>query len=92
MSYNEIPSIVVDSVVLPNKPLSNLEIIDAAKELSIYEFRGVFCETLFLENKIKRMVCSLQMLIAYLMSPIFTIANQSNKTVRCFAVIYVSSH
>ena len=42
MSYNEIPNILVDSVVLPNKPLSNLEIIDAAKNLSLYGFRGVF--------------------------------------------------
>ena len=42
MSYNEIPNILVDSVVLPNKPLSNLEIMDAAKKLSLYEFRGVF--------------------------------------------------
>ena len=31
MSYNEIPNILVDSVSLPNKPLSNLKIIDAAK-------------------------------------------------------------
>ena len=31
MSYSEIPNISVDSVVLPNKPLSNLEIIDATK-------------------------------------------------------------
>ena len=30
MSYNEIPNILVYSVLLPNKPLSNLEIIDAA--------------------------------------------------------------
>ena len=37
-----IPNILVDSVVLPNKPHSNLEIIDAAKKLSLYEFRGVF--------------------------------------------------
>ena len=42
MSYNEIPNILVDSVVIPNKPLSNLEIIDAAKKLSLYGFRGVF--------------------------------------------------
>ena len=42
MSYNEIPNILVDSVVLPNKPLWNLEIIDAAKKLSLFEFRGVF--------------------------------------------------
>ena len=42
MSYNDIPDILVDSVVLPNKPLSNLKIIDAAKKLSLYGFRGVF--------------------------------------------------
>ena len=33
MSYTEIPNILVDSVALPNKPLSNLEIIDAAIKL-----------------------------------------------------------
>ena len=37
-----IPNILVDSVVLPNKPLSNLEIIDAGKKLSLDGFRGVF--------------------------------------------------
>ena len=42
MSYNEIPNILVDGIVLPNKSLSNLEIIVAAKKLSLYEFRGVF--------------------------------------------------
>ena len=42
MSYNKIPTILVDSVSLPNKPLSNLEIIDAAKKLSLNGFRGVF--------------------------------------------------
>ena len=42
MSYYEIPNILVDSVSLPNKPLSKLEIIDAAKKLSLYGFRGVF--------------------------------------------------
>ena len=42
MSYNEIPDILVDSFVLPNKPFSNLEIIDAAKKLSLYGFRMVF--------------------------------------------------
>ena len=42
MSYNEIPNILVDSVTLPNKPLSNLEIIVAAKRLSLYGFRGKF--------------------------------------------------
>ena len=42
MSYNEIPNILVDSVVLPNKSLSDLEIIDVANKLSLYGFRGVF--------------------------------------------------
>ena len=37
-----IPNILVDSVVLPDKPLSNLEIIDAAKKLSLDRFRGPF--------------------------------------------------
>ena len=37
-----IPNILVDSVVLPNKPFSNLEIINAAKKLSLDEFRVVF--------------------------------------------------
>ena len=42
MSYNEISNILVASVVLPNKPLSNLQIIDAAKKLSLNGFIGVF--------------------------------------------------
>ena len=37
-----IPNILVDSVVLPNKPLSDLKIIYAAKKLSLDGFRGVF--------------------------------------------------
>ena len=56
MSYNEIQSISVDSVVLPNKPLSNFEIIDAAKRLSLYGFRRVFLRhTLPKKSNIKRM-------------------------------------
>ena len=46
-----IPNILNDSVVLPYKPLSNREIIDAAKKLSLDGFRGVFCETLFPKSK-----------------------------------------
>ena len=37
-----IPNILVYRVVLPNKPLSNLEITDDAKKLSLDGFRGVF--------------------------------------------------
>ena len=54
MCYTEIPNILVDSVVLPNKPLSDLEIIDAAINLSLNGFRGVFLrETLLKKRKIK---------------------------------------
>ena len=53
MSYNEIPNILVDSIFLPNKPLSNLEIIDAAKKVSRYGFRGVFLRDTCYKNKIK---------------------------------------
>ena len=42
MSYNEIRNILFDSVALPNKSLSNLEIIHVATILSLYGFRGVF--------------------------------------------------
>jgi len=32
----------VEGIVLPNKPLSNFELIDVAKKLGIKNFRGVF--------------------------------------------------
>ena len=51
MSDNEMPNMLVDDVVLPNKPLSNLEIIDAAKRLSRCDLEKYFCETLFLEKQ-----------------------------------------
>ena len=125
MSYNEIRNILVDSISLPNKPLSNLEIIDAAKKLSLYGFRGVFLrETLptktilnecgilnldsssgdathwvmwFKKGKDKFYFDSYGVqppseLITYQIQRYFTIASESNKTVRCFAVIYFSSH
>ena len=37
-----IPNILIDSVVLSNKPLSDREIINAAKKLSLGGFRRVF--------------------------------------------------
>ena len=58
MSYNEIPNILVDSVLLPNKPLSNLEITDAAKKLSLCGFRGVFLRDT-LPKKLKLNECSI---------------------------------
>lgn len=35
-------NISVEKVVLPNKPLSNIDLIEAARELKIPNFRGVF--------------------------------------------------
>ena len=46
-----IPNILVDSVVLPNKPLSNLEIIDAAKSCHWMDLEEHFCEILFQQNQ-----------------------------------------
>ena len=58
MSYNEIPNILVDNVSLSNKPLSNLEIIDVAKKLSLYGFRGAFLrDTLLTKTKLNE--CSI---------------------------------
>ena len=58
MSFNMIPNILVDSVVLSNKPLSNLDIINAAKTLSLDVFRGVFLRvTLPKKEKLNR--CSI---------------------------------
>ena len=42
MSYNSVKDISVRGVVLPNVPLSNIQLIDAAKKLNIHNFRGVF--------------------------------------------------
>src|SRR5688572_31713950 len=37
-----VKQIDVEGVVLPNKPLTNFELLDAAKKLNILNFRGVF--------------------------------------------------
>ena len=58
MSYNEIPNILVDIVVLPNDPLSNLEIIDAARKPSLYGFGGVFLRDI-LPKKAKLNECGI---------------------------------
>ena len=52
MSGNDTPNILVDSVVLPNKPLSNLEIIDAAKKLYSMDLVSYFWDTLSLKAKL----------------------------------------
>ena len=51
MSHNEISNILVDSVVLPNKPLSNLEIIYTAKSYHFMNFEEYFWETLSLKKQ-----------------------------------------
>ena len=51
MSYNEILNILVDGVTLPDKPLSTLEIIDAAKRLSLNGIRGVFLRDTLPKNQ-----------------------------------------
>ena len=50
--------ILVDRLVLPNKPLSNFELSNAAKELSIPNFRGVFLRDT-LPNKPRRNECGI---------------------------------
>ena len=51
MSYNEKPNTLIDNVVLPTKPLSNLNIIYAAIKLSLYRFLGVFLRDTLPEKK-----------------------------------------
>ena len=51
MSYNETPNILVDSVFMPNKPLSNVEIIDSAIGCHGMDLEEYFCETLFLKKQ-----------------------------------------
>ena len=66
MTVNMIPYILVDSVILPNKPLSNLEIIDATKKLSLDEFRGIFLRDT-LPTKTKLNECGILNLDSFLM-------------------------
>ena len=42
MSSATVKNIDVEGVVLPNHPLTNFELLDAAKKLNISNFRGVF--------------------------------------------------
>jgi hypothetical protein len=42
MSYATVKNIDVEGVVLPNKPLTNFELVDAVKKLNIPNFRGVY--------------------------------------------------
>ena len=58
MTYNEIQNILVDSVVLPYKPLSNIEIITMLLKSYQYMDLEYFLETLFLK-KTKLNVCGI---------------------------------
>ena len=42
MSSATVKNIDVEGIILPNKPLTNFELIDAAKKLNIPNFRGCF--------------------------------------------------
>jgi len=46
------------TVVLPNKPLSNLEILDVARKISIPGFRGVFVRNR-LPSKVNKNECGI---------------------------------
>jgi len=48
--------ISVEGLVMPNKPLTNLEILDAVRKLKILRFRGVFLRD-NLPVEPKRMEC-----------------------------------
>jgi len=50
--------IQVENIVLPNKPLSNFEIEDAAKKIGLKHFRGVFLRDT-LPKKPKRNECAI---------------------------------
>ncbi len=46
--------IAVENVILPNKPFSNFELMDAAKTLRIPEFRGVFLQDTLPKRPMKK--------------------------------------
>ena len=50
--------ISVGKVVLPNKPLSNIELIDSAQKLKIPNFRGIYLRDT-LPDKPKRKECGI---------------------------------
>ena len=55
MSYNKIPNILVDSVTVTNKPLSNLEIMMLIKGSQWVDLEEYFARNSFYKNKFKRM-------------------------------------
>jgi len=58
MSATTVKNIDVCGIVLPNKPLTNLELLDAAKKLNILNFRGFFMRDA-LPKQPKRIECGI---------------------------------
>ncbi len=51
-------NILIDGVILPNKPLSNFDLQDAAKKIKIPQFRGVFVRD-SLPRKVRKNECGI---------------------------------
>ena len=58
MSYTTIKNIDIEGVVLPNVPLTNIQLVDAVKKLNIPNFRGVFVRD-ELPNKPRKNECGI---------------------------------
>ena len=58
MSYATVKNINVEGLVLPNRSLTNFELLDAAKKLNIPNFKGMFSRV-ELPNKPKRIECGI---------------------------------
>src|ERR1043165_9414173 len=58
MSYKTVKNINVEGVILPNHPLTNIELLDAAKKLNIPNFKGVFVRD-ELPNKPRKNECGI---------------------------------
>src|ERR1043165_6597881 len=58
MSYTTVKNIDVEGVVLPNHPLTNIELLEAVKKLNIPNFKGVFVRD-ELPNKPRKNECGI---------------------------------
>ena len=52
-------SISVEGLVLPNEPLSNIQLISAAKKLKIKSFKGVFVRDRLSEKQSRNAKCGI---------------------------------
>ena len=46
-------NIIIENISLPNKPLSNIELLEASKRLNIKNFKGVFLRDTLPKNTVK---------------------------------------